>query len=94
MWPSYFAGYKSMGTRYDRTYIYGSNTSLRFEYKVLFGTCLFFGYVDGEYQDLVMWEQLTDAARGALNDNDNFGEAEVPFNEDNYEKHLENAWPL
>ncbi|POM59252.1 hypothetical protein PHPALM_32048 [Phytophthora palmivora] len=53
-----------------------------------------FSFHDGEYQDLVMWEQLTDAARGALNDNDNFGKAEVPFNEDNYEKHLENAWPL
>ncbi|OWY96398.1 Transposable element [Phytophthora megakarya] len=40
-----------------------------------------------------MWEQLTDAARGALNDQNNFDDEEVPFNEGNYEKHLEKAWP-
>ncbi|POM76350.1 Hypothetical protein PHPALM_6420 [Phytophthora palmivora] len=90
MCPNYFAGYRSV----DNTDIYGSNTSLRFAYELLYDTYLFFGDVDGEYQDLVMWEQLTDAARGALNDNNNFGKAEVPLNEGNYEKHLENAWPL
>ncbi|ETN01678.1 hypothetical protein PPTG_17109 [Phytophthora nicotianae INRA-310] len=29
-----------------------------------------------------MWEQLTDAARAALNSSDNFGRAEVPFSDE------------
>lgn len=45
----------------------------------------------GDY-DLIMWEQLTDAARMALNTAD-FGEAEVPFNDVNFEKRLKKAWP-
>ncbi|ETI32693.1 hypothetical protein F443_20551 [Phytophthora nicotianae P1569] len=49
---------------------------------------------DGEYQDLITWEQLTDAARVALNDNAKFGTAEVPFSDTHYEDHLDNAWPL
>ncbi|KAG4042351.1 hypothetical protein PC123_g22158 [Phytophthora cactorum] len=49
---------------------------------------------DGEYQDLIMWEQLTDAARVALNDSKNFGRAEVPFSDEHYEDHLDKAWPL
>ncbi|KAL3659570.1 NLP effector protein 6 [Phytophthora oleae] len=40
-----------------------------------------FSNEDGEYQDLIMWEQLTDAARVALNDSESFGEAEVPFSD-------------
>ncbi|KAG6950171.1 hypothetical protein JG687_00014405 [Phytophthora cactorum] len=47
---------------------------------------------DGEYQDLIMWEQITDAARVALNDDNNFGRAEVPFSDKYYEDHLDNAW--
>ncbi|KAG2798669.1 hypothetical protein PC129_g20982 [Phytophthora cactorum] len=39
-----------------------------------------------------MWEQITDAARVALNDDNNFGRAEVPFSDKYYEDHLDNAW--
>uniref|UniRef100_H3G9C5 Necrosis inducing-like protein NPP1 type n=1 Tax=Phytophthora ramorum TaxID=164328 RepID=H3G9C5_PHYRM len=47
----------------------------------------------GEFQDLVMWEQLTDEARAALNDTD-FGEnALVPFIDANFKANLEKAWP-
>ncbi|POM72889.1 Necrosis inducing-like protein NPP1 type [Phytophthora palmivora] len=47
----------------------------------------------GEFQDLIMWEQLTDEARAALNDTD-FGEnAKVPFNDANFQANLQNAWP-
>ncbi|KAF1787088.1 Necrosis inducing protein [Phytophthora cactorum] len=49
---------------------------------------------DGEYQDLIMLEQLTDAARVALNDRNNFGKAEVPFSDEHYEDHLDKAWPF
>ncbi|KAF1783425.1 Necrosis inducing protein [Phytophthora cactorum] len=76
VWPADFAGFERIGPRYDRTYIYGSNTW------------------DGEYQDLIVWEQLTDAARVALNDLNNFGKAEVPFNDEYFEDRLAEAWPF
>ncbi|ETO63627.1 hypothetical protein F444_18711 [Phytophthora nicotianae P1976] len=41
-----------------------------------------------------MWEQLTDAARAALNNGDSFGKAEVPFSDEHFEDHLAEAWPL
>ncbi|KAL3659061.1 hypothetical protein V7S43_015945 [Phytophthora oleae] len=95
MWPSNFVGYRMEGPRFERTYIYGSNTSLRFEYKTSDLTpYMDFSPWDGEYQDLIMWEQLTDAARVALNDSESFGKAEVPFSDEHYEDHLDNAWPL
>ncbi|POM58637.1 LOW QUALITY PROTEIN: Hypothetical protein PHPALM_36688 [Phytophthora palmivora] len=93
VWANYFAGYRLAGRRYHRTVIYGSSTSLRFEYNVDLGTYLSFSrFFDGNYQDLIMWEQLPAAGREAFNNNDNFGRADVPFNDENYEKHLENAW--
>ncbi|RLN57496.1 hypothetical protein BBJ29_004114 [Phytophthora kernoviae] len=45
----------------------------------------------GETQDLIMWDQLTDAARTALEDTD-FGDANVPFKEANFETKLANAY--
>ncbi|KAI9987928.1 hypothetical protein PInf_024183 [Phytophthora infestans] len=48
--------------------------------------------MDGEYQDLIMWEQLTDAARAALNDKKNFGKAKVPFSDEHFQDHLNKAW--
>ncbi|ETP22305.1 hypothetical protein F441_04355 [Phytophthora nicotianae CJ01A1] len=95
IWPSNFAGYGIVGTRFNRTTVYGSNTSPRFD--ALPSSSFPFLKLaewDGEYQDLIMWEQLTDAARAALNDSANFGNAEVPFSDEHYEDHLEKAWPL
>ncbi|KAI9994489.1 hypothetical protein PInf_011124 [Phytophthora infestans] len=74
----------------------GSNTSLRFEYEAGFGST-FMGFTrwDGEYQTLIMWEQLTDAARATLNDGNNFGkEASVPFSDEHFEDRLDEAWPF
>ncbi|KAG2829047.1 hypothetical protein PC110_g23364 [Phytophthora cactorum] len=94
-WASNFAGYRTEGWRFNRTYIYGSNTSLRFQYQTTLGSpYLSFASWDGEYQDLIMLEQLTDAARVALNDRNNFGKAEVPFSDEHYEDHLDKAWPF
>ncbi|KAG1689946.1 NLP effector protein 1 [Phytophthora capsici] len=45
----------------------------------------------GETQDLIMWDQLTDAARTALEDTD-FGDANVPFKDANFETKLANAY--
>ncbi|KUF84498.1 NPP1 protein [Phytophthora nicotianae] len=40
------------------------------------------------------WDQLTDAARVALNNGKNFGKAKVPFSDEHYEKHLHIASSL
>ncbi|OWY95805.1 hypothetical protein PHMEG_00034098 [Phytophthora megakarya] len=94
IYSDYFVGYRLEGPRYHRTEILGSNTSLRIKYATKsFGSShLRFAGWDDAYQDLVMWEQLTDAARGDLNNDDNFGKAEVPFSDEHYEDHLENAY--
>ncbi|KAG7397220.1 hypothetical protein PHYBOEH_001098 [Phytophthora boehmeriae] len=47
---------------------------------------------DAEFQDLIMWEQLTNEARSALESTD-FGDAKVPFNDANYQSLLDKAWP-
>ncbi|ETM97621.1 hypothetical protein PPTG_20067 [Phytophthora nicotianae INRA-310] len=79
---------------WNYTFIPGSNESIRvtptywnsFEY-----LALHFSETDGQFQDLIMWEQLTDEARLALNSAD-FGESKVPFNDENIEETLELAW--
>lgn len=51
------------------------------------------GLTGGEFQDLIMWEQLTDEARTALSQAE-FGEkARVPFIDANFENNLKEAWP-
>ncbi|OWZ20167.1 hypothetical protein PHMEG_0005451 [Phytophthora megakarya] len=95
MRPNNFAGYRSKTSRSGRTYrretlAYGSNTTLRFNHD----NNIYFSSWDGEFPDLIMWDQLTDAARGTLNDNKNFGDVEVPFNDEHFQDHLEKAWPI
>ncbi|EGZ19713.1 hypothetical protein PHYSODRAFT_327908 [Phytophthora sojae] len=48
----------------------------------------------GSSQDLIMWEQLTGAARAALNDPKSFGESFVPMSDTNFPEWLEKAWPF
>ncbi|KAG2773603.1 hypothetical protein JG687_00011389 [Phytophthora cactorum] len=48
--------------------------------------------VAGDFQDLVMWNDLPSAARTALNLYD-FGSATVPFNEDTFLDNLKEAYP-
>ncbi|OWZ18631.1 Necrosis inducing protein NPP1 [Phytophthora megakarya] len=47
----------------------------------------------GDFEDLIMWDQLSDAARYALNTTD-FGKANVPMNDGNFLTKLGNAWPF
>ncbi|KUF91720.1 hypothetical protein AM588_10004549 [Phytophthora nicotianae] len=47
----------------------------------------------GDYQDLIMWGQMTDAAREALS-RTSFGDANVPMNDGNFEPKLGKAWPF
>ncbi|RLN65859.1 hypothetical protein BBP00_00002575 [Phytophthora kernoviae] len=46
----------------------------------------------GEFQDLVMWKDLTDEARAALETSD-FGLATVPFVDDEFLSNLKKAYP-
>ncbi|GMF29007.1 unnamed protein product [Phytophthora fragariaefolia] len=47
----------------------------------------------GEFQNLIMWDQLSDAARLALNTT-GFGKANVPMNDGNFLTKLGKAWPF
>ncbi|RAW34408.1 hypothetical protein PC110_g9305 [Phytophthora cactorum] len=47
----------------------------------------------GDYQDLIMWGQMTDAAREGLS-RTSFGDANVPMNDGNFESKLGRAWPF
>ncbi|EEY64260.1 NPP1-like protein [Phytophthora infestans T30-4] len=82
-------------TRWNFTYEGGSNISTRV-FTVIDSKDwlpLTFSYYDGQYHDLIMWDQLTDEARAALNSAD-FGESKVPFNDENFEALLSLAWPF
>ncbi|KAK1944176.1 hypothetical protein P3T76_004088 [Phytophthora citrophthora] len=48
----------------------------------------------GDFQDRIVWEQLTEEARFALNDKENFGRADVPMSDENYYEWLDSAWPF
>ncbi|OWZ13872.1 Necrosis inducing protein NPP1 [Phytophthora megakarya] len=81
---------------YNYTYEGGSKVSTRIAHahETNFGWLKTkFAWTDGTYLDLIMWEQLTDAARDALNSAD-FGEAKVPFNDNNFDATLGQAWPF
>ncbi|ETP13035.1 hypothetical protein F441_11691 [Phytophthora nicotianae CJ01A1] len=76
-YPSEYAGHGVNGPSFGPAYVGGSSTSLRFQYETFWTPpVLVFTELDGDYQELIMWEQLTDAARAALNSSDNFGRAE------------------
>ncbi|EGZ29376.1 hypothetical protein PHYSODRAFT_468315 [Phytophthora sojae] len=47
----------------------------------------------GDFQDLIMWDQLTDNARRALN-SVSFGSADTPMNDGNFQAELGRAWPF
>ncbi|RLN25916.1 hypothetical protein BBI17_009265 [Phytophthora kernoviae] len=55
-------------------------------------TYLYSALEDGDFQDLIMWEQLTDAARAALETTD-FGDIDAPFTDANFNIHLTSARP-
>ncbi|RLN88412.1 hypothetical protein BBJ28_00010584 [Nothophytophthora sp. Chile5] len=75
----------------DSDYLSGNSAKIDY-YSVLLVNHAFRMTSDtGETQDLIMWDQLTDAARTALEDTD-FGDANVPMKDANFETKLANAW--
>lgn len=47
----------------------------------------------GTFQDLIMWDQMSNDTRRALN-SVHFGKANTPFNDGNFRPKLERAWPF
>ncbi|KAG2984103.1 hypothetical protein PC118_g9051 [Phytophthora cactorum] len=47
----------------------------------------------GDFQDLIMWDQLSENARRAMN-GVGWGKANTPFNDGNFKPKLEKAWPF
>eukprot|EP00644_Phytophthora_capsici_P010357 jgi/Phyca11/123587/e_gw1.51.172.1 len=101
--PMGFVGMQAIQTgrisRFTYTYNYtgGSNTSTRVSQGYPDSSSwigLTFATRDGEYQDLIMWNQLTDQARAALESADFGKDMKVPFNDENFETALEQAWPF
>nr|AUD40039.1 Nep1-like protein Pc553546 [Phytophthora capsici] len=81
---------------YTYKYVAGSNTTMRFShsYPGTWGWIdMTFADSDGESQDLIMWNQLTDKARAALESAD-FGDTQVPFTDKNFDTNLQAAWPF
>ncbi|GMF16200.1 unnamed protein product [Phytophthora lilii] len=75
----------------DSSYLDGNSAKIDY-YSVLLINHAFRMTSDaGETQDLIMWDQMTDAARTAL-ENTDFGDANVPFKDANFQTKLANAW--
>ncbi|ETP32175.1 hypothetical protein F442_19049 [Phytophthora nicotianae P10297] len=82
--------------RVEYTYSGGSNVSTKVSHRYANKgdwLALVFSAREGQYHDLIMWDQLTDEARAALNSVD-FGESKVPFNDQNFQSTLEKAYPF
>ncbi|OWZ00059.1 Necrosis inducing protein NPP1 [Phytophthora megakarya] len=47
----------------------------------------------GQFQDLIMWDNMTDAARESLEDTKFFW-SKAPMNNDKFQDHIEKAYPL
>ncbi|KAL3656657.1 hypothetical protein V7S43_018436 [Phytophthora oleae] len=78
-----------------REFVGGSNVSTRVYHTSDSGwIALTFGHRDGQYQDLIMWGQLTDQARAALELADFGDETKVLFNDKHFEASLVEAFPF
>uniref|UniRef100_H3GUZ2 Necrosis inducing-like protein NPP1 type n=1 Tax=Phytophthora ramorum TaxID=164328 RepID=H3GUZ2_PHYRM len=81
-------------------YIDGTSVKVSYFYSIVFGnTALELTEDAGETQDLIMWDQLPDVARDALNtDWDttlwNLGNAQMPLKDDVFTKKLKKSWPF
>nr|AEZ06579.1 Nep1-like protein [Hyaloperonospora arabidopsidis] len=87
--PIFFAGNRG-NMRYGNVGGRGSNSSVKVYHgtKTSCGSFLRLSQYEGEYQDLIMWNQLPNVSRAALEDPKNFGDARVPFTDANFDKSL------
>ncbi|KAK1944755.1 hypothetical protein P3T76_003288 [Phytophthora citrophthora] len=90
--PSAHSGYSAQVPP-DADKVEGTSVKVNYESKWPINHALGSTTKGGDYQDLIMWEQLTDAARLAL-ENQNFGKANVPMKDGNFVGKLNKAWPF
>ncbi|EGZ15454.1 hypothetical protein PHYSODRAFT_406265, partial [Phytophthora sojae] len=90
--PSAHSGYSAQVPP-DADKVDGPSVKVNYESKWPINHALESTTKGGDYQDLIMWTQMTDAARQAL-DNTNFGSANVPMNSGNFLGKLGKAWPF
>uniref|UniRef100_H3G7R3 Necrosis inducing-like protein NPP1 type n=1 Tax=Phytophthora ramorum TaxID=164328 RepID=H3G7R3_PHYRM len=76
----------------DKDYLEGDSAKIEYSTSwVVLDHSLSATSTPGETQDLIMWDQLTAAARTALEDTD-FGGARVPFKDANFKEKLAKAY--
>ncbi|RLN88418.1 hypothetical protein BBJ28_00010582 [Nothophytophthora sp. Chile5] len=89
--PSAHSGYSKYAPPNAGT-VDGTSAKVKYESNVVINHALDSTADAGELQGLIMWDQMTDAARTALQDT-NFGDANVPMKDGNFETKLGNAYP-
>ncbi|OWY91399.1 Necrosis inducing protein NPP1, partial [Phytophthora megakarya] len=90
--PSAHSGYSAQVPP-DADKVEGTSVKVNYESKWPINHALGSTTKGGDYQDLIMWHQLNEAARQGLQ-NTNFGKANVPMKDGNFERKLDKAWPF
>ncbi|OWZ06278.1 Necrosis inducing protein NPP1 [Phytophthora megakarya] len=90
--PSAHSGYSAQVPP-DADKVEGTSVKVNYESKWPINHALGSTTKGGDYQDLIMWHQLNEAARQGLQ-NTNFGKANVPMKDGNFEHKLDKAWPF
>ncbi|KAF4314673.1 hypothetical protein G195_011667 [Phytophthora kernoviae 00238/432] len=90
--PSYHSGHKKYAPP-SADVIDGTSVKVKYEHSWPLNHALDVTDKAGDFQDLIMWDQMTDLARVALNET-KFGKANVPMNDHNFLRKLEQAWPF
>lgn len=91
MSPSAHGGHSRIAPPADDT-IDGTSVKVNYEASWPMNHELSITNKGGDTQDLVMWDQMTNEARDALNQA-SFGEANVPFNDWKFENNLKSGYP-
>lgn len=90
--PSAHSGYSAQVPP-DADKVDGTSVKVNYESKWPINHALGSTTKGGDYQDLIMWEQMSDAARMALDKTD-FGSVNVPMNNGNFLGKLGKVWPF
>ncbi|GMF15399.1 unnamed protein product [Phytophthora lilii] len=90
--PSWHSGYNKYAPCPPEV-IDGTSVKVKYEHSWPLNHALEITNDGGSFQDLIMWDQMTDFARRALNDT-KFGKANTPMNDWNFQGKLEKSWPF
>ncbi|TDH74132.1 hypothetical protein CCR75_007617 [Bremia lactucae] len=77
---------------YIPKYFDGTSVKIKYEHTFVLNHAVHVTEETGSKQDLVLWENMPDIVRLALN-NTKFGAANVPMNDHNFINKIEEAWP-